>query len=230
MKRIIALALSVFISFSLFNLPVLAASSTQPVVCTDATVKDYITQKAIDAFPEHTAKILGEHLSADNFSQQTTRSAPQIIICETRAISEDEYVNYTEYDNGLVVTSLMAHAGQNRYYVSDLGSYTCYKLNAWMTVSGSSDVLMIYGVQFYIYDTGNSTLLDYGYIETSQTTAKSAARGLTRNSGTSSAPAYVCYTATFDIEISTDGESIITLYNGTLQISGSASGPTVSGY
>ena len=232
MKRLMCMILSVLFVFSFAYTPAAAAEieeRPETVTVSDPSMKAYVEGKAIEAFPEYASKIRGDHLSAGGVAVASSMSVNEVVISETRAISDTEYVNYTEYANGIAVTSLMAHAGKNTYSTVDGGTYTTYSLNAWLTVSGSSDLLMIYGVQCRVDDSGSNSMVNYGYIESGQTSATSAMRGGTKASGTASSPAYVEYSAWFTIEVSTGGEPIVTTYNGYLTISAGSSGPTVSG-
>lgn len=232
MKRLMCMILSVLFVVSFVYTPAAATEiedRPETVTVSNPAMKAYVEGKAVEAFPEFASKIRGEHLSMNGIASASTVPANEVVFSETRAISDTEFVNYTEYANGIAVTSLMAHAGKNTYSTVDGGTYTTYSLNAWLTVAGSDDLLMVYGVQCRVNDSGSNSMVNYGYVETVQTTATSAMRGGTKASGTASSPAYVEYSAWFTIEVSTGGEPIVTTYNGYLNVSAGSSGPTVSG-
>lgn len=66
--------------------------------------------KATSAFPEYADKIRGEAQLTQQYSQTYGLYSAQIVVDETRVISDEEYVNYVEYSNGVSVTSIFASA------------------------------------------------------------------------------------------------------------------------
>lgn len=92
MKNCLSLILALVLMLTVLPMGALAAENTSE--------RDEILEKACVAFPEYAAKI-----AADTLPASALRSAePQkMVFTETRAISENEFIVYTEYSDGLVV-------------------------------------------------------------------------------------------------------------------------------
>lgn len=236
MRNRISLFLSALLIFSFVVLPATAteiAEDNSSTVVDGSNMLSYITEKAVLAFPEYENKIRGNVENGISSPWNWNDAGCEVVVSETRAISENEFVGYTECSNGVVVTSLLAYAGKNTYSTVDNGTYTRYELNAWLNVGASSDVLMVEGIKFNIFDDGTNALVSYGeFADDKVYTASSPLRGTTVYSGTTSSPALVDYTAYCTIGISTgvDASPIVTTYHGRLRVQAGSNGPTVTGY
>lgn len=226
MKKFGYLVLSILFAFSFACVPAFAAesgSTPTAVMTSDSATKEMVLEKSIQAFPEYAEKIRGENLTASTLVQPYSMDANEIVVSETRALSENEMVHYTEYANGIALTAFMTTAGKNVYQQDNGSYYTVYHMNAWLTCGASSDLLMIYGVQCRLEHNGNNGVPNPGYIEGGQTSAISPMRGGYKSAGTAGSPAYVEYSASFTVNISTGGEPIVHLQPGVLRIEGNAS-------
>ncbi len=230
MKKIMCLILTLLFVCSFAWTPVSAVNlhdNPEIITVRDETIKDFITEKAVEAFPEYESTIRGENLTANTFSTAAISDNP-IVVQETRALSETESVSYTEYHNGIAVATFMAIEGKNVYQTITGSTYTTYRLNAWLRVIGSDGLLMVYDIECIAYNNGNNRMPDPGYL--SDLTTVIATEGAHVEYGTASSPAYAEYSGSFIIEVEGTMGSSFTFYPGTLHIEITASGPTVTGY
>lgn len=224
MKKALCLVFVVSFMLSLMAIPSSALENTsiQAEMISDSSVKEMVQSKSIQAFPEYENKIRGNQLSA-NILGTNNQATSEIVISETRFLSENEAVHYTEYNNGVVLTSLFTWAGRKVYESTDGGTYTVHRLNAWLNCAGSTDLLMIYGVVCRDNNDGSNSIQNVGYIEEVQTSVDSAMEGECKRNSDSSGSAYVDYSGYFTIEIGTGGEPMIFEQFGLLRIYGDAS-------
>lgn len=225
MKKLCSLLLSLVMLFSISIVPVSASDATttnDSVSVDDSYTHDEIVEKALAAFPEHEENIKGENLSPATLTQPLSSTSNEVAISETRQISEDEAVFYTEYSNGMSLMGILSTAGKKIVSTGYMNNETIYHLNAWLTCAGSADVLMIYDVQCNVGASSNR-IPNRGYINTNLTSASSAMIGGYKQTGTSSSPAYVQYSAYFTVEIGTGGEPIVLEQLAVLEIRGDSS-------
>lgn len=231
MKRFLSIFLFALCLISTSHISVYANDNLFESVSdnTSDEFRELIIEKAIQVFPEYEDNILGNNLTANAFIQSYSLGKNEIVVDETRSISENESIHYTEYANGITLMSFMITPGKNIYYEGGRGYYMAHNLNAWITCGGSSDLLFISGVECRtsMNDVDSNILYNYGTIDNNLTSATSPLIGRTKKTGTSSDPAYVEYSASFTVEISTAGEPIIILQRGFLKINGDTS---VEGY
>lgn len=225
MKRFCCFVLFLGFMVSPVCVPAFAAKiddSPTAVVISDTVSRETLLEKSIQAFPEYEAQLRGENLNETILVQPYSMNSNEIVVSKTRAISATEVVHYTEYANGIALTSLMTTAGKNIYNTGSAGQATVCDLNAWLTCGGSSDVLMINGIKCRYDINLNNSILNVGYIAATNSASSVMQAGF-KASGTGGAPAYVDYSGYFTVTISTGGEPLIYEQPGLLRVLGTAS-------
>lgn len=102
--------------------------SVEAMTTSDTETRNMVIEKAIQAFPEYEEKIMQENVQGLNTRQLADSDV--IVVNETRFLSENEAVQYTEYANGLAALSFFATAGKKVNSTVDGGYYTLYNINA----------------------------------------------------------------------------------------------------
>lgn len=225
MKKVSSFLFSLVMLFSVAIFPVSAADSTtsdHAVLASDSYTHNEIVEKALAAFPEYAENIKGENLSSAILLQPLNTEPNEVVISETRQISEDEAVFYTEYSNGMSLMGILSAAGKKIVNTGYMNNETIYYLNAWVTYAGSADVLIVYDIQCNV-GTSSNRIPNRGYIETHLTSASSPMYGNYKQNGTPDSPAYVQYSAYFTVEIGTGGPPIVFEQPAVLEIRGDAS-------
>lgn len=95
MKKCMAMLLTLALLLTLIPLSASAAESPSGY--------ESLVQKAVSAFPEHANKLQNPDNSAIFQSRGVT--SRELLISETRPISDREYVTYAEYSDGLILLS-----------------------------------------------------------------------------------------------------------------------------
>lgn len=239
MRKNISLVLVVVLLANLYCVPVSATprASTMSTVIEDESVHDAIVQMAVHAFPEYADVIASDTVGEMSVSQtQGVNSEPNIVVNETRAVSETESIQYTQYDNGISLLSVVAYPAKNQTAASpvtfdDGRTGTVYTVNAWMTVLGSTETLMVNGIRFYILSNSTCAFLSLGSISDIQAPSFKTI-GSYQMTGSNSDPAYCNYTATFTIELASPNPEmpIYQFYDGTLHLEVNGSSYFVDGY
>ena len=116
------------------------------------TERDILLEKACAAFPEYASKIAADNAPIATYSAQQERT---VVFSETRALSGNELVSYTEYSDGL---ALLASVTPNRSvtYNSTTTSgarakvditvrATCSGVNSYFTASNVKYTIEQYG-------------------------------------------------------------------------------------
>lgn len=231
MKRLLMLYLSLVLFVSVIPLQGFAVAPVDSDFSHRGEVSDtanWALEAAVAAFPEYADKIRGEQTVAFD-ALQACSGSDEIVIQETRWVSEQEAITYTEYESGLVLTSGLFNAGKNVTGTSSGSGYYSGTMNIWMNCAGSSQILMVNGVTYTLPQGG------YGYIEnrgtiSSLSDVSSPMYGGFRRNGSAGNPAYSEYTGVFTVYTSTGGEPNVTLFYGTLRIEVGASSYTLSAF
>lgn len=75
---------------------------------------------------------------------------PTIVKSETRTISENEMMLYTEYDNGVATVAWGYVEGKDSEFVSDDGSSIVISMDAWLHHSLCDDLLIVNDIELLI--------------------------------------------------------------------------------
>ena len=142
MKKLVCLVLVALLLASVAGIPVYALEMETGPMLPVHNPKAYIRELAINAFPEYADRITDEAVDVAGIMDYLSENEDSIIIQESRTVSENEVINYTEYASGQRYVSFMFTVGKNVTNTSTSGSYTTYTLNAWMDCLGSEDLLM----------------------------------------------------------------------------------------
>ena len=93
MKKVISLCLAALMLMTVLPFSALAANANM-------SERDQLIALACDTFPEYASKIRGEGLSIDSVLRST--QSRELVIEETRSLSESESISYIEYSDGSV--------------------------------------------------------------------------------------------------------------------------------
>lgn len=96
MKKLVALIISCAVLITVFPFGVSAVSD-------DQQRNSLLNEKAASVFPEYADKILNPDCRVSTNTRSTTNR--EIVANETRAVSDNEYITYTEYSDGLILLS-----------------------------------------------------------------------------------------------------------------------------
>lgn len=183
MKRIFAIALCFVVLLTNAVLP----------VCAEEADNDLLS-KACAVFPEYASKMLGT--TSSEIVAAYTADPKAVVVNETRAVADSEYLTYTEYADGQII--LTGVSSDNPFvYNKTINSYTAGSAGA------STDITIT--VQYT--GTGNHS----GKFKLSNIiyTVGSQAYGVINSAGTPSATGYFFY----------DADDVVIVYHET------ASGP-----
>ena len=182
------------------------------------------------AFPEYADKICADEICAQNVEQDSDMEENQIVVQETRSISENELVGYTEYANGVGVLSVLHTVGKNVTNTQNFGNYTTYTLNAWLQCLGSYDVLLVEGIKLqaagnysYLENEGKcseASTTTFGWVSDSKTTG-----------GNGDLSAYVTYLGGFKVDFNIGMGEYHSVVNASLKVYiGNDMKPAVTGF
>ncbi len=166
----------------------------------DPEMREVVIEKAITAFPEYEKQIKGE--VEVNLSNARGIVNDEVVINETRNLSKNEIITYTQYESGIVTTALGYVEGKDVTVLYDGGTYRNYSMDAWMTHSLSSTMLYIQDINFRIYDNLYDKLIDRGSLVSS-----GAYLGMRENE-TSAKKALVEYRGWFYYDLSDIGTEV----------------------
>ncbi len=155
MKRsiAIALALSLLICFLPINAHAEENSSGYAI----------LLEKACSAFPEFEEKLTNPVLPISTQS----RSTPELVYSETRALSEEEYITYSEYSDGIILLADFDMEWSKRTHeTSPISSGYIYDVTITASCVGIGHltihnmkyaIVLGYGSYDYIIDTGTAS-------------------------------------------------------------------------
>ena len=183
--------------------------------------REYVTAKAIEAFPEYSEKIRGENAPALSANMSRSAVENQVTFSETRWLSEDEVVTYTEYANGLSTYAFGVVAGKNQTYEYDMGAgVVIYTINMWLQCPSSEDVFIVNDVSFIVRDYATGTITNLGTVYDPGLTVPVALWSYLGGSvqGTETEPAYIEYSASFGVDTYIAGGYVTTYFTGILRL------------
>ncbi|MBO5177742.1 MAG: hypothetical protein J6C07_09820 [Lachnospiraceae bacterium] len=133
----------------------------------------------------------------------------QITFSETRWLSEDEVVSYTEYANGMSTYAFGIVAGKNQTYEYDMGSgVVIYSINMWLQCPSSEDTFIVNDVSFIVRENAPGSIINLGEVYEPETIIPGLGVSVAmwsylggRVQRTETEPAYIEYSASFGIEI-----------------------------
>lgn len=188
MRKLISIVLTILI---LLTMPLNAFAAEN----TSTRIHDELIQLGCDVFPEYAAKIL--NYNYEGKSNSTFSSKNDLIIQETRNITDNATLTYSEFSNNLVVLTNVTYSKSVIGHSSEWISGTLYRFNCGVrvTCNYSSNVFVASNI---IYEDSNET---YATItstgELSDSTADSSAFWTCEPNETAYSPAYTSYVATF---------------------------------
>lgn len=156
MKKIVSLLLSIIMTFLFIPMHANAAQEDK------ASGQEELIAVACEAFPEYEDKILSRR--SFEGSSRSTSSTRELVVTETRYISDNEAVVYSEYSDGVILlTDYTYRYSTTINSQSQEGSRTIYDVTVRAT---SADVANAYfelrNVQFTIYGTTYDRITNVG--------------------------------------------------------------------
>lgn len=214
-----------FVAMLLLFTPGTRAFAEESIDCAamDETgyTREYVMSKAIEAFPEYSAKICGEQEIVLNTNMSRSVADDQVTFSETRWLSEDEVVTYTEYASGLSTYAYGVVAGKNQTYEYDMGAgVVIYTINMWLQCPSSEDVFIVNDVSFIVRDYATGTITNLGTVYNPGLTVPVATWSYLGGSvqGTDTEPAYIEYSATFEVEFYVAETYVPIYFTGILRL------------
>lgn len=200
MKRITIYVLLFSIVLLMWSFSVSAIEVKNDVILVDdPEIREIALSKALEAFPEYSSKIKGEHLNIQSYTLMSRTVSPNLVIKETRMLSDTEIVTYQEYDNGTVLTAIGFMAGKN---VTDTSYGTGYyetTMNIWLNHASADQTLLVNNVKYTHLQNNHGAILSKGTIDSNSDADRTTVSAF-NEFGDSSGPAYLEYQAIFYVE------------------------------
>lgn len=174
---------------------------------TETSERELLISSACKVFPEYATKICSDiHSTTYGLNQRTNRK--ELVVTETRSISENEQITYSEYSDGSVY---LVGASINPWYlvdsgVSDSSSTTVYTGRFIITSNVNENALVVInnikyaivnGAPNYIISKGSATYED---------SAELCSAVITRTTQNGNLPAEIKYDVHFTSEDGTEVE------------------------
>ena len=119
-----------------------------------------ILEKACIAFPEYANKIESDALS---FSAARSATSRELVITETRSISENEFIVYTEYSDGLIVLDQALMDSDVVYNTTEQsGSMTIFNITIKATCLETESYFKVSNLEFIIYPSAYDRITSIG--------------------------------------------------------------------
>jgi len=163
LQKIFATILAVTLLVTVFPDYMYAEEQNGAYMVEDVEMRQVVIQKAIEAFPEYEKEIKGE--TEINLLKTRGIADDEVVINETRNLSENEIITYTQYESGIATAALGYVEGKEVTIIRDYADYATYSMDAWMTHSLSSTMLYIQDIEFAIYDLSFDKITNRGSLE-----------------------------------------------------------------
>lgn len=229
LKKILAVVLSMGLLLTVFpNQYVAAEDVTIMSVENDAEVREMMLSKAIEAFPEYEKEIRGEN--EINLGKARSGGIGEIVISETRRLSETDVVTYTQYDSGIATAAVGLGAGKKDTYMNPQGAYTDYYMNVWLTCGNSPDYIFVKDFRYRVYPSAYDEIGYTGILDNDLNTAGSVIIEEYVKNETAEDPARAVYGGYFSFTIYSEvgdlpyyiyGRLIVEVENGSYTLSSS---------
>lgn len=152
MKRFLSIFLALVMLLAVMPMGTYAAESK--------TERDILLEKACAAFPEYASKIAADTAPIATCSAQQERT---LVFTDTRALSENDFISYTEYSDGLV---LLSDTNLNRKVTYNSNTVTGARTKADITVtatySGINSYFKVSNVKYTIEEYGVDCITSIG--------------------------------------------------------------------
>lgn len=163
MRRYISFLIAFVLIFS-FPMTAYAVAPGEDALSSDERLpRDYLVELAVTAFPEYADKITGEyHTTQESIFLLNTVTNPEIIISETRTLSDDTTITYQEYSNSVTFLGIQFMKG---YSIIDSVPYngaTMYLLDLYMWCSHSEHSIFIDDVTCWLSPGSQAQIVDTG--------------------------------------------------------------------
>ena len=158
MKRVLSILLAAVLLFTVMPFAVFADES-------NISEHDELVAKACETFPEYSDKISGHLTPSQVQIQSVSGHSSEVVHSESRYVSDDEVLTYTEYDSGIVTLS---EARFNASFTTDStdvsGSITYVTATLRGTVSnyGCDNVFIAENFVFAIYAHSYDRIISLG--------------------------------------------------------------------
>lgn len=214
-RRLFAIILSLLL---VFTVPITALAVVPPEDSYNLEIldQDEVLQLMISAFPEYEDKILGQYSNQSNISFLSVEES-EVVVYETRIISDDMSVTYQENSSGLSYTFLTHGKSYTESTSNSDGTIYTYDVNIYVynklfTTINDAKQMNIIGFRYkkvingYDYITNRGSLSNYGL-------AANPTYGTYQSAENASSLAYSNYHASFLVDVPV-GVGVLT-YNVT---------------
>ncbi len=158
MKKLFALLLVFAMIFATLPFTAFASEAT--------SMQSQLTIKACNAFPEYANKIRAQEQQASKEKLSiTSNQSKDVVINETRNISDKESITYTEFSDGLIMltTSSVSYSTTTTHVISS-GSRTYYTMDILAELVGFSGChATLHNVKYIIDTNGYDKINSFGY-------------------------------------------------------------------
>lgn len=129
----------------------------------DEEVREVLLSKAIEAFPEYEKEIRGEN--EINFGKARNGGMGEVVICETKRLSDTEVVTYTQYDSGIAMVASLFASGKEIVNAFHRGEYMYYQMDMWLVGGVTTDMLYVENFGCAIYPSTYDKILYSGDLD-----------------------------------------------------------------
>lgn len=203
MRKLISVVMATLI---LFTMPLNAFAAEDHSTYTH----EELIQLGCDVFPEYADKIL--HSNCNGSSISTFSNRKELLFEETRKVSEDVVLTYTEYSNNMVFLTSATYYSNKIDHTMEWVSGTLYRYNVGLqaTSNSSSDVFLASNITFQESNETHATITSRGELSDSSTSDNEFSSW--RQNETNSLSAYTSYNATFHLNDGSNETVTVTLY------------------
>lgn len=192
MKKL-AFFLACLMVVSILPIPAYAAERLQQSDSIQITTKKSLDDLVISAFPEYESKIRGENQNEISVTSISS-SAMDVVVCETRKLSDEVEVTYVEYSNGVVISFLSENVVVRSS--STTGSMNIYTVDIYASCNYSDGMVEVSDFQYALcMNTSYDAILSRGDLQHLGSVAP--LEGNYKMSEDANGPAYAEYCFTF---------------------------------
>ena len=158
MKRVLSILLVAVLLFTVMPFAVFADES-------DISEHDELVAKACETFPEYSNKISGHLTPSQVQIQSVSGHSSEVVHSESRYVSDDEVLTYTEYDSGIVTLSearFTASFTTDSTDVSGSITYVTATLRGTVSNYGCDNVFIAENFVFAIYAHSYDRIISLG--------------------------------------------------------------------
>lgn len=163
MRRFIAMVVAITL-VAIFPVNAYAIVTSEDTISQDGRLsRDDLVELAVSAFPEYSEKIRGEHTAnLESLPMLNEVDQPEIILTDTRALSDNIFVSYQEYSNSVAFIGIRFSAYHSIIESVGYNGATLYLLDLYMMCTHSPDSIFIDDVACWLSPGSQAQIVDTG--------------------------------------------------------------------